>query len=418
MNKTFFFTLFSLFLLAGKSTALDSREIFQQHESSVFQIRVIHKETGKKSSLGSGFLVHDGTQLATNYHVVADYIRKPEIYQLRYLAMDGSEGPLNLTDIDAVHDLALVSATESLGQAVENALPPAKGETIYAMGIPLDLGLTVAVGTNGGVLNQTDDSRILFSGSLNSGMSGGPTFNQSGQVIGINVSTARNDISFIVPVRYLDKLLSKAAGRQFQPLTDFNKAVDRQIHAYQVTYLAGILEHSWPTTSIRKMQVPEKISDTVRCWDDSPTVKPEHLYRRLSIRCQNENDIYLSERLEVGKIVYEYLWLESTKLDNIRFHRLYQNLNNSQFSSRANKEDVGNFSCRNWFVSIGRQTLKTSLCQRHYLEHPQLSDVLFTAALVGLEQQGFIFNLDLSGTDYTSAVRLIGKFLEAMKWKS
>jgi len=342
--------------------ALDSREIFQQHENSVFQIRVIHKETGKKSSLGSGFLVHDGTLLATNYHVVADYIHKPEIYQLRYLATDGSDGPLKLVDIDAVHDLALVSATKSLGQAVENALPPAKGAPIYAMGIPLDLGLTIAVGTNGGVLNQTDDSRILFSGSLNSGMSGGPTFNQFGQVIGINVSTARNDISFIVPAHYLKKLLARTEARQFKPLTEFKREVGEQIHQYQVKYLSDLLTNPWPSTSIRMIQVPAKISDTIRCWDDSPTVKPENLYRRLNIRCQNENDIYLNERLEVGKIVYEYLWLESTELDNIRFHHLYQKLNDSQFSSRANKDDVGNFTCRNWFVDIDQQTLKTTLC--------------------------------------------------------
>ena len=50
-------------------------------------------------------------------------------------------------------------------------LPP-RGAPIFAMGNPLDLGLTIAVGTNGGILDQTDDSRILFSGSLNPGMSG------------------------------------------------------------------------------------------------------------------------------------------------------------------------------------------------------------------------------------------------------
>ena len=53
-------------------------------------------------------------------------------------------------------------------------------------------------------------SSILFSGSLDSGRSGGPTFNERGELIGINVATARNDISFIVPSKYLNDLLERS----------------------------------------------------------------------------------------------------------------------------------------------------------------------------------------------------------------
>ncbi len=49
---------------------------------------------------------------------------------------------------------------------------PLQGAPVFAMGNPLDPGLSITVGTNGGILNQTDDSRTLFSGSLNPGMTG------------------------------------------------------------------------------------------------------------------------------------------------------------------------------------------------------------------------------------------------------
>ena len=92
--------LLALLGIVHTAQALDSREIFEAREQAVYQIRVIHKETGKKSGIGSGFLVDNGQRLSTNYHVVAEYIREPDIYSLRYLANDGREGPLTLLDVD------------------------------------------------------------------------------------------------------------------------------------------------------------------------------------------------------------------------------------------------------------------------------------------------------------------------------
>ena len=405
--------LLFLLCLSPPTGALDSQAVFERYEQAVYQIRVIHRETGKKNSIGSGFIHSLPTRLATNYHVVSRYIEEPETYELRYLAADGSEGPLELVAIDAVHDLALVQADRDLGEPLPINDPPPKGAVLYAMGNPLDLGLTIAAGTNGGVLSQTDESRILFSGSLNPGMSGGPTFDDAGRVVGINVSTARNDISFIVPTRYLEKLRHverDAAG-------GFLDVIQQQIRDYQVRYLNQISKADWPPTRIRQMQVPGVISPTVRCWDASPKPKPERLYQELNIQCKNENDIYLTDRLEVGKIIYEYSWLESDQLAAQRFYRQYRAQNSSQFGSRAKQDDVERFRCTTHFVDVNGQDFKSTVCVRDYKNYPRLSDVLFTAAMVGKPNRGFIFNLDLSGTDFAAALRLITRFLEEIRWQ-
>ncbi|HOP15924.1 MAG TPA: serine protease [Gammaproteobacteria bacterium] len=392
--------------------ALDSQVIFERNEHAVYQIHVVNRETGKKRSIGSGFIFDRPQRLATNYHVVSQFIEKPERYELRFISTDGAEGPLRLVGVDAVHDLALVEADAPFGTPLQVGEPPAKGAALYAMGNPLDLGLTIAAGTNGGVLSQTDDSRILFSGSLNAGMSGGPTFDDQGIVVGINVSTARNDISFIVPTRYLQSLSLANVARA----EDFRDAITQQIRDYQRRYLQGMIDGDWPSTNLRKMRIPGAISPTVRCWDASPKPKDEHLYQRFSISCKNENDIYLTDKLEVGKVLYEYLWIESDQLESLRFYRLYQALNNSQFSSKADEDDVERFRCDTQFVDLNGQQFKTTICARSYKLYPGLSDVLFTAAMVGHDRQGFIFNLDLSGTDFTAASRLIVRMLEGFEW--
>lgn len=399
-------------ILTSAAIALDSQAVFERNENALFQIRVINRETDKKSSIGSGFIYGDARHLVTNYHVVSQYVEKPETYELRYLAADGTQGPLQLKAVDAVHDLALVGADKPLGEPLPIGEPPPKGAPLYAMGNPLDLGLTIAAGTNGGVLSQTDGSRILFSGSLNPGMSGGPTFDENGVVVGVNVSTARNDISFIVPTRYLKRF---DTAQRTDPAT-LLEAIARQIRDYQVTYLGTILDAEWPSTTIRDVRVPGAVSETIRCWDASPKPKPERLYRQFSISCKNENNIYLTKKIDVGKILYEYTWVESAELEPLRFNRLYRALNNSQFGSRAGKDDVSRFDCHTQFVAVGEETLKATLCEREYKLYSGLSDVLFTAALVGDLDTGFIFNLDLSGTDLPTANRLIGRYLREIEW--
>jgi hypothetical protein len=405
--------LLALFCLqAAPALALDSEQIFERSDQAIFQVRVIHRETGKKSSIGSGFVFDRPERLATNYHVVASYIEKPEIYELRYHGADGREGALRLLAVDAVHDLALVEADTPLDTPLLIAGLPAKGAALYAMGNPLDLGLTIAAGNNGGELGQTDGSRILFSGSLNPGMSGGPTFDSQGRVVGVNVATARNDISFIVPARYLDNLTVETRSGE-----DLLDSVGPQIGRYQAEYLDRIVAADWPSTRLRQMQIPGAISETVRCWDASPKAKPEDLYRRFTISCKNENEVFLSDDLDVGKLVYEFIWLESDELEAQRFYRLYEGLNSSQFSSSAGEDDVTRFACDTYFIAVGGQDFKASLCHRGYKNYPQLSDVLFTAAMVGQRNRGFIFNIDLTGTDYTAAIRLISRLLREIRWQ-
>jgi hypothetical protein len=397
---------------AATQRILDSQAIFEQAEDAIFQIRVIHRETGKKSSIGSGFIFDAENRLATNYHVVSQYIEKPATYRLEFVGSGGRAGSLKLVGVDAVHDLAIVESDIPLGSPLALAPPPAKGSNLFAMGNPLDLGLTLAAGTNGGLLDQTDGSRILFSGSLNPGMSGGPTFDQYGRVAGINVATARNDISFIVPTRYLSRI---AIGERAP--AEFALLVGDQVADYQRRFLERISTADWPSTGFREMRIPEAVSATVRCWDASPKAEDEHLYRRFSISCENENSIYLSERIEAGKILYEFLWLESDTLEKPRFYRLYRGLNRSRFGSQATEDEVGRFSCQTRFVDVNNIDFKATLCHRTYKDYAELSDILFTAAMVGKADRGFIFNLDLHGTDFTAALGLIERFLTAIAWQ-
>lgn len=413
-----------LFLLSGliwsllqPAAALESKKIYQMHENSVFQIRVLNRETGKKTSIGSGFIVGNGRQIATNFHVINKIILEPDLFYVTYLTKNGREGELNLLALDVVHDLALLDSDEYLGQAITAGDLPPKGAPVFAMGNPLDLGLSLAVGTNGGILNQTDDSRILFSGSLNPGMSGGPTFNEDGKAIGINVATARNDISFIVPSKFLKQLITSSKNIDRGSSANLKIEVAEQLLAYEKNYIEDLLNETWPTIQLRQLTLPGTISPTVRCWDNSAKLNANALFKRYQIRCANKNHVYLDDANKfVGELIYEYYWLESDQLDTVRFHNLYQKLNKDQIENNLSQEEVSNFNCNTWFVEISTEEFKVNLCRREYVEYAGLSDLLFTAALTGHDNQGFFITFIMTGTDFNATLPLVKKFLENIVW--
>ncbi|WP_308874337.1 hypothetical protein [Thiothrix subterranea] len=93
-----------------------SSSIYSDVEASVYQVRVINQQTGKKTAIGSAFVVMRPDIIATNYHVVSTYINNPEgDFSLDYLSTSGNTGRLELLAVDVLHDLAVLKADTNLG---------------------------------------------------------------------------------------------------------------------------------------------------------------------------------------------------------------------------------------------------------------------------------------------------------------
>lgn len=397
---------------------LNTENLYTNVEKSVYQIRVLNKETGKKSSIGSGFVVSKDDILATNYHVVSEYINDPDVFSLEFLSTTGKTGPLELIDFDIVHDLAVVKAQHPMGTPLKISYLPQKGANLYSLGNPMDLGFTIVKGTNNGILTKDEDGNILFSGSLNPGMSGGPALDDKGNIIGVNVATSGNDISFLVPAEYLSVVLDRLKQSNYAAVKNRFAHSSSQLLANSTKILNKMLNSNWTKTRIGSFLVPAELDKSIRCWDASRTPKKEDLYRTFFTRCSNEDDIFISRRLSAGTINYEYMWLDTDKLSPTRFYRRYQKVNSSLIGGNAGKNDVTNFSCHTDFTQIGGKDFKTSVCRRDYIQYQGLSDMLFTTVMVGEKNQGFLFNIDFTGTDAKVALQLFKRMLETIEWRS
>ena len=417
ISSILFLLLFSALLATQAQAEIAATSIYSTVEKSVYQIRVINKQTGDKSSIGSGFVISKDTILATNYHVVSEYVNDPDLFRLEYLATDGEKGSLELIDFDIVHDLAVIKSKKPMGTPLSIAALPPKGATLFSLGNPMDLGFTIVKGSNNGILTKAEDGNILFSGSLNQGMSGGPTLNKEGHVIGVNVATSGNNISFLVAAKYLTVILDRLEGNNYKPVEDRFAHSAEQISTSSKKIVNKILNNKWSSKHIGNITVPERLDKSILCWDASRKPKKDDLLRSYLTTCSNRDNIYVSESLNIGTINYDYTWLQTKDLSPTRFYRHYEKRNHSIIGSRANKRDVTNFSCHTDFTQIASQDFKTTVCRRDYLKYEGLSDMMFTTALVGKKDKGFLFNLDFTGTDSKTALKLFTRMLETFKWE-
>ncbi len=397
-------------LMPLQAQPVTAEDLYRNLQDRIYQIQVIDLASDKKSSLGSGFLISSEGLIATNYHVVAEYIHAPDKYRIEYLDNTGAKGQLDIRDIDVIHDLAIVSADiQGKTQLDLSDASLSKGARIFAIGNPHDLGMSIVEGTFNGLLEKSLYERILFSGALNPGMSGGPALNQRGQVIGINVATAGNDLSFLVPVKYLKTLVNQLKTLSTDDLAD---RIGEQLLNNQQHYMEQILSVEWKTTSLGESVVPAELMDYFKCWGKSDTEK-EKLYDHTYSACSSPDSIFVSQRLTTASIDFRYDWYDAHSLNRFQFYNLYSDRFASSFSTnRAGKEDVSNYQCNTDFVQIANKSWKVAMCLRNYKRFPQLFDVSLSMAQVEFNHKGLLANMNASGLSRENAITLARKFME------
>ena len=208
-------------LLPVHGEALDYVRIYERTAASAVSIESEHADS---YSSGTGVVLTQDGYLITNAHVVAG------AQSVRVILHDNRALPASLVGFDAVEDLAVLKVeAEGLIPAEfgdSNALRI--GEPVAALGDSLGYRATFTDGIVSALDRevQVDDTKMTLiqtSAAINYGNSGGPLFNQYGQVVGINtVKIVSEDgsaegLGFAIPsrrVKYVaDRLI---AGEEVQ----------------------------------------------------------------------------------------------------------------------------------------------------------------------------------------------------------
>ncbi len=409
-----------LVLVCNISVAVEQAEtIFKQHAPSLYQIRLIDKASGEKSSIGSGFQISSDGLIATNYHVISSYARHPEKYRIEFLDNQGKKAHLELKSIDVINDLALVK------RDVEQEMPfftiansvPTKGEELYSLGNPHDLGMIVVPGTYNGLKKESFNDRIHFTGSVNSGMSGGPVVNKNSDVVGINVATSGNQIGFLVPH---DKLLALVKTYKEQNNLTIAQQMEQQLNQNQKKLIGTLLDSNWQLRKLGEGLIPTIDVPFIRCWGESNADKSDALVMLAVANCSLEENTYISGNFFTGALEMEFRYMQAKKLSDVKFYQLFQRqIARVMPGNKAGKDDVTEFQCQHDIVMPENQLInnKAILCTRAYKDFNDLYDVLYLGISIDRDDQAFISHFTLAGVAQNSAQAFTSKFMESVSWK-
>lgn len=404
--------------LAQPAVADTAQSVFSNYQDALIQVQVIENQTQRKSAIGSGFYV-SGDLLITNYHVIAEKIHSEQQYQLMANLGSDNKQQLDIIAVDVINDLALLRAPQQQSRqfSLADGLP-AQGEQVFSLGNPHDLGMVVVPGTFNGMKQQSFYPRLHVTGSINPGMSGGPSVNSDGEVIGVNVATAGNQIGFVVPVAQVSALLA-AAGNTVPDIATLKQQILQQLLANQQQMLSPLLSKDWQMQALGKGLVPEDIAPFVQCWGRATEQQQENGIDTATASCGQSEQIYLSSGLTTGKLEMQFEWLDGKDLHPLKFNHHYQSrISYSGADNRAGKHDVTNFSCRSDIVALAGVATRVIFCVRAYKDYPELFDALYLAATVAQEQQGFVSHFTLAGVTRDNAKAFARKFMEAVVWQS
>ena len=172
---------------------------------SVVNVRVVqlsqasNGQVGEVKAEGTGVIASADGVIVTNNHVVQGAVQVRVVFTDGHAAMSGT-----VIGTDPQHDIAVVKVDATgltpvtLGRSSDLSL----AETVYAIGFPLDLGVTVTRGIVSGLnrsvsVNGESGSSVEHlvgllqtDAAINPGNSGGPLVDAAGHVVGINTAGA------------------------------------------------------------------------------------------------------------------------------------------------------------------------------------------------------------------------------------
>lgn len=391
--------------------------IFRRYSDHVNKIQVTENASGAKAELGSGFFVSSDGLVVTNYHVISKLVVNPDRYHAELFDTRGTTRSVTIEAIDVVHDLAVLR-TEPRGDGFFTLAPVTteQGARLYSLGHPHDLGLSIVEGTYNGRLQHTLYEKIHFTGSLNPGMSGGPTIDDRGHVVGINVSTAGNQLSFLVPVERAIALLEQVRSPGYSVPDSFLVVAARQILAYQDIYLAKLLADSGETTVLGHYRLPTNPASFFNCWADANRDN-DSPYEVVDHQCSTDDYVYISGEHYSGIVEFEHRLLTSDELNRFRFFSLYSDqFGMSGSVTPSTDEDVTPFRCESRPVNQHGLTMKVLFCVRRYKKMAGLYDAVLKAAVLRERNAGLLTTLSLSGVSFENAEMMARRYLGSIGW--
>lgn len=180
-------------------------DIYTRYARGVVAIMTKDK-AGKEIGEGSGFLISSDGILVTNAHVVQSaYAAEARVAGKTFI-------DVSLVKVIPAFDMAVLKINapgEFQPLAIGDSDLLVSGQVIVTLGNPLGLEQSVSTGIVSAVRSSPKLTLIQMTAPVSPGSSGGPVFNEYGEVVGITTIASffiAQNLNFAVPINYLKKV--------------------------------------------------------------------------------------------------------------------------------------------------------------------------------------------------------------------
>lgn len=407
-----------------------ARELFAHTRDAIVQVRVLLASANEQATLGSGFVVQDqgaaGALVVTNFHVIANLAVNPDKYHIELRGTNQRLATAELAAVDVIHDLAVLRTRPATGSTPApwqvlplNTQPLAQGTPVFALGNPLELGFLISEGLYNGSVEQRLYEQMLFSGSLNSGMSGGPAINQAAEAVGVNVATRRDgeQLSFLVPARYASALLNQA--EKTAPPSNWHPEIGRQLLAHQAHIFSKFdAKTASPTVAGMSTQrlngrtVPTLDGSLTRCWAQGRTGE-KLLYKSDTLSCSLSEEVFAGAGVYAGALQIQHRLIQNDGLATPQFIELGADGGASGGGQGDRNRAKG--QCHDDYVKGNQHVYRIAVCVQAYRKFEGLFDYQLTATQVDSASERMRSSLRVSGLSFENAQALSRQFLERLQ---
>jgi S1-C subfamily serine protease len=408
--------------------SLSAERVYAAARPRLMQIRTLVAAAGRQSSIGSGFLVGADGLAITNYHVVSQHALEPANYRLEYTMADNARGELKLVAIDIANDLAVVRLDRSGDAHFEFdartlAGGLSKGERLYSMGNPLNLGFTIVEGTYNGQVENSYAERVLFSGAINPGMSGGPAVTSEGRVAGVNVAKRTDGelVSFLVPARFAVELLDRARTAPSPSPQTLRAEIGRQLTEWQAGLYRRITEIGFRSSRFGPYQASESAAPWFTCWAQTnagQVPKPRAIAN--ATICNSATRLFVSGDLHTGAIQIQHTHYRSIDLNAFQFAAFITENNRPLWFGGWHPKWYTRQRCHEDFVALAEAAshppLRVAWCARAHREFDGLYDVWVVAVTQDRSTEALVSRLNMQAVTHENALALANLFLDSLQW--
>lgn len=398
--------------------ANNAETLFKRISPSVVVVKTEVSGNSGVASSASGFITHRKDWVVTNYHAVTDAIFEAKAHNLTVHTSERVKQTARVIAVDVLNDLAILHLPSPIdGPLLElrEALP-AKGENGFSVGKPGSFEYSIVNGSFNGMHDEQSSPLIVFSGAINSGMSGGPTLDARGRVVGVNVATSTRHqlIGLVIPSSAVSALIKRTAEQSTPDNAQLRADISKQLALFGQQQLQRLDTGLNNVRRLGPFNVRADLADQQVCSTERQN-NTQWRYSVVKQTCESASGLYVMDEQQAGNIISGSFLLQGPGLTDLQMASLVERRLYGLSGVSKAPVDSTPWQCSEQRVKVPHGlTVQLHACRRALTKLPNLNEYRFRYTPLVRGPNALVVAMGLDGFDDATAKAILKKSMSSL----